>query len=115
MRIGTNQLIIKALHAVEEAVWSAQKAPVAPTFALRFALAFLYAHGDGRRDSFDKFWRIVTDASDFSQPSLGLANTVRGALANTEAYAIYRAVGVYRSTEMMFFPALHKRKATARE
>lgn len=106
MRIGTDQLIVKALHAIEDVCWAAQRGPVAPTYALRFVLAFLFAHGDGRRETFDEFWRIVTDTGDHHQASEILTNTVRGSSANREAYGIYKAVGVYRSTEMMFFPAV---------
>ena len=36
---------------------------------------------------------------------------VGGGNANREAYGIYKAVGVYRSTEMMFYPATRGKKA----
>ena len=111
MRIGTDQLIVKALHAIEDVCWAAQRGPVAPTFALRFVLAFLFAHGDGRRECFDEFWRIVTELGDHHQGSEHGANVVRGGNANREAYGIYKAVGVYRSTEMMFYPATRGKKA----
>jgi hypothetical protein len=106
MRIGTDKLIVKALHAIEDACWSAQGGPVAPTYALRFVLAFLFENGDGRRETFDEFWRVVTDAGNHHHSSESIANTVRGNNANREAYRIYRAVGVNRSTEMMFYPAV---------
>lgn len=102
MRIGTDKLIEKALTALEEIGWQAQKAPIAPTFALRFVLAYLFAHGDGRRDSFDEFWRVVTDPGDHHQSTPTLTNVVRSNGANTELYGIYKSVGVYRSTDMMF-------------
>lgn len=110
MRLGTDKLIVKALHAIEEAAWAAQKGPVEPSFALRFALAFLYEHGDGHRGSFDEFWRLVTDTGNHGQSTEQGVHIVRSNHANREVYGIYRAVGVYRSTEMMFFPALHKRR-----
>jgi hypothetical protein len=102
MRIGTDQLIVKALSALDEVGWRAQKEPVAPTLALRFTLAFLYAHGDGRRDSFDEFWRVVTDTGTLHQPTPTVTNVVRSNSASRALYGIYRSVGVYRSTDMIF-------------
>lgn len=118
MGFGTDKLIIKALHAVEDAAWLAQKGPVDPSFALRFALAFLYAHTDGKdRESFDMFWRIVTDhPSQYRHSIENIQNTCRSSHASREVYGIYRAVGVYRSTELMFHSALARKKdAKARE
>ena len=113
MRIGTDKLIVKALIALEEAGWQAQKAPVAPSFALRFTLAYLFAHGDGHRESFDEFWRVITDEGDLHQSSPTLTNVVRGNVANRELYGIYRSVGVYRSTDMIFSCHRKRRKAPA--
>lgn len=102
MRIGTDKLIEKALTALEEIGWQAQKAPIAPSCALRFTLAYLFAHGDGRRASFDEFWRVVTDTGDHHQSTPASTNVVRSNGANTELYGIYKSVGVYRSTDMIF-------------
>lgn len=112
MRIGTDKLIVKALTALEEIGWQVQRGPVAPSFALRFTLAYLYAHGDGRRESFDKFWRVVTDLGDHYQGNPHMANIARSNGASVELYGIYRAVGVYRSTDMIFswLPDRHKGK-----
>ena len=115
MRIGKDQLIVKALHAIEDVCWAAQRGPVAPTYALRFVLAFLFEHGDGRREGFDEFWRVVTDADNHHQTSESIANTARGNNANREAYRIYRAVGVNRSTEMMFYPAVRGKLAAEKQ
>lgn len=113
LRIGTDKLIVKALHAVEDACWLAQSGAVDPSFALRFALAFLYAHSHREdRESFDMFWKIVTDhPSQYRHESDTIQNTCRSSHANREAYGIYRAVGVYRSTDMMFHSALARKKA----
>lgn len=108
MRIGTDKLIVKALTALEEVGWQAQRAPVAPSHALRFTLAFLYAHGDGHRESFDAFWRIVTDTGAPNQWSETMTNVARSNGASRELYGIYRAVGVYRSTDMIF--SHHRRR-----
>lgn len=108
MRIGIDRLILKALTALEEVGWQAQRAPVAPSQALRFTLAFLYAHGDGDRESFDAFWRIVTDTGDHHQSTPTSTNVVRSNSASRELYGIYRSVGVYRSTDMIF--SHHRRR-----
>lgn len=102
MRIGTDKLIVKALTALEEVGHLAQRGPLVPSHALRFALAYLYAHGSGPRDSFDEFWRVVTDTGDLHQKSETITNVVRSNGASRELYGIYRSVGVYRSTEMIF-------------
>jgi hypothetical protein len=110
VRIGTDKLIVKALHSLEEVGWQAQRGPIAPTFGLRFALAFLYAHSDGNRESFDEFWRVVTDPGNHGQSTDSSVNIVRSNHASRELYGIYRSLGVYRSTDMIFFPALHGRE-----
>lgn len=102
MRIGTDKLIVKALTALEEVAHQAQRSPIAASCALRFTLAYLFAHGDGRRESFDEFWRVVTDTGDHHQKSENMTNVVRSNAASRELYGIYRAVGVYRSTDMIF-------------
>lgn len=112
MRIGTDKLIVKALTALEEVGWLAQRGPIAPTHALRCILAFLFAHGDGRRESFDEFWRVVTDTGDHHQSTPELTHVVRMNGANTELYGIYKSVGVHRSTDMIFswMPTRHPGK-----
>lgn len=102
MRIATDRLIIKALTALEEVGRQAQSAPIAPNFALRFALAFLYAHSDGERESFDAFWRAVTDPGDHRQSTPNMTNVVRSITASRHLHRIYRSVGVERSTDMIF-------------
>lgn len=102
MRIGTDKLIVKALTALEEFAHQAQRAPIPPSYALRFTLAWLFAHSDGRRESFDEFWRVVTDPGDHHQSNPTGTNIVRSNGASTSLYGIYRAVGVYRSTDMIF-------------
>jgi hypothetical protein len=54
-------LIFKALSALHEAYGACAAAPVPRTFALRFALAYLYAVAEGGdRAPFDAFWDAVT-------------------------------------------------------
>ena len=52
-----DQLIRKAILALDEVAEQARKEPVAPTFAIRFALAFLHATGKGERWMHDNFWK----------------------------------------------------------
>lgn len=116
MRIGIDHLIVKALHAVEDVCWLCQKGPVPPSFALRFTLAFLFAHSHSDdREPFDTFWRIATDTGDHHQSTLTSTNIVRANSASREAYAIYKAVGVYRSTEMEFAPRVRKDARVTRQ
>ena len=95
MRLAIDQLKGKALAALEEAAERAGEAPVRPSHALRFALAFLYAIGDGERWPFDGFWQAVTrGAGSAEQP--GAAAIGRSQSANACLNAIYRSVGMLR-------------------
>lgn len=61
MRVAHERLIFLALCALDEIVDQAKDAPVPPSFALRFTLAFLFGLSDGKeRDCYDGFWRNVT-------------------------------------------------------
>ena len=59
MRFDRDHLIFKALCALDEAIDQCDTAPIKPGFALRFALAYLFAVSDGRREPYDAFWRQV--------------------------------------------------------
>lgn len=52
-----DQLIRKALIALDEVAERSWTEPVAPSYALRFALAYLYICGKGERWMHDDFWR----------------------------------------------------------
>lgn len=105
MGFGTQALIVKALHALEDVGWQSQKGPVAPSYALRFTLAYLFAMGGGKdRATFDEFWRAATDLGDHHQSNAHLTNIVRSNRTSTALHGIYRVVGVYRSVEMQFAP-----------
>ena len=61
-------LVFKALCVLDEALDQARRGRVAPSLGLRFAIAFLYAVGDRRREYFDRepydeFWRLATQSS----------------------------------------------------
>jgi hypothetical protein len=57
MRFSKEHLTFKALVALDEA--AASVGPVHKSFALRFALAYLYASTGGERWLFDDFWRTA--------------------------------------------------------
>lgn len=100
MRIDRDHLTFKALCALDEAIDECDSGPIKPTFALRFALAYLFAVSDGRRDPYDAFWREVRDTrgSAYSEASRRYVRTtyVRTALAG-----ISRGVGIELNSDMM--------------
>lgn len=107
MLIPPERLTTKALLALEEAAGLADKGPVKPTLAVRFALAFLYANGKGGRDPYDTLWTVLSANGD-SNPE----NIQRTAMAFGALEAIYRDVGRQRTREMMFYSVKRNRVAT---
>ncbi|AHE52042.1 hypothetical protein [Sphingomonas sanxanigenens] len=59
MRLGHDRTIFLALCVLDDAAERCRRAPVAPTLALRLALACLHAASDGDRGMHDRFWRVV--------------------------------------------------------
>jgi hypothetical protein len=90
MGFGPEQLRDKALLALEEAVQECRRSPPRRSFALRFALAYLWVYGSTDREPFDRFWRVIGDRK--SPWSFSAAN---GALL-----AIYRTLGVERDEDL---------------
>ena len=86
MRFGSDQLRDKALLALEEAVVECRYRRPRRTFALRFALAYLWATSGTDRGPFDDFWAAL--GHDKTPWSFGVAD---GALL-----AIYGALGLSR-------------------
>ena len=95
VRFAPEQLTLKALLALEEAAKRTSDAPVPPSYALRFALAYLYAIGDGERWPFDGFWQAVTRGWR-EPPQSGVEAIGRWQSANACLNGIYRAVRVER-------------------
>jgi hypothetical protein len=58
MRFTADHLRFKALCAIDEAVEACVGGPITRSFALRFALAYLYAIGDGERRHFTELWKL---------------------------------------------------------
>jgi hypothetical protein len=100
---SSDQLRHKALVALEEVVQECRYRRPARSFALRFALAYLWATGAGDRGPFERFWQVLGDAK--SPWSFSAAD---GALL-----AIYRALGMERDEELVF--ALWKRRKAEEE
>ena len=98
MLIPSDRLTTKALLALEEAAGLADKGPVRPSLAVRFALAYLYSGGKGAREQYDTFWRTLIGGGDNNPENIQRAAMAFGALE-----AIYRDVGRQRTREMMFY------------
>jgi len=97
MRFTRDHLTFKALCALDEVVDASRKQPVEPTFALRFALAYLYAvSGKQDRATYDSFWRTVLGKDDRqADPQADpQADYNRGTWACTHLQGICRSVGV---------------------
>jgi hypothetical protein len=60
MRFGGDHLRAKALLALEEAAQECRYDPVPQTFAIRFALAYLWSLAPTSREPFDDFWRTLS-------------------------------------------------------
>jgi len=95
VRLSQDDLTHKALAALEDVADRAELAPVRPSPALRFALAYLYAVGDGARWPYDGFWQAVTRGFGTDAPSRAAA-IGRFQSANACLNGIYRSVRVTR-------------------
>lgn len=95
MRFSRDHLTFKALLAVDEAADS--QAPIAKSFGLRFALAYLYAISPGERWMFDEFWRRATEnlGGDFASA------LARRQSLNAASNGICRVAGTERTPELM--------------
>ena len=100
MGFDRDQLIFKALCALDEAADACHAEPLRPTFALRFALAFLYAVSDGRRAPYDAFWREIGDGKEGAY-SADAGRYIRSTYARTAMTGIARGVGVEMSVDVM--------------
>ena len=90
MGFGPDQLRDKALLALEDAVQECRYRAPRRSFAIRFALAYLWAYSGGERWPFDQLWRSLGDPmSPWSFSG-----------ANTDLNAIYRLLGLERPPEV---------------
>jgi hypothetical protein len=101
MRFDRDQLVFKAICALDEIVDQCSEGPVKATQAMRFVLAFLYSQSKSDdRDSFDQFWKIIrneyqTAYSDHDQRYIRLTN------ARICYTGIARSCGVHMDIETM--------------
>lgn len=89
MRLAADQLRDKALLALEEVLQETRFRIVRRSFALRFALAYLWAYKPKDRAPFDDFWQAVV------LDTMWRFETADGALSR-----IYVALGVPRDMEI---------------
>ena len=87
-----DQLRDKALLALEDAVQECRYRTPRRSFAIRFALAFLWARSRADRQPFEQYWLALGEPK--SPWSYGVADSALS--------AIYRAIGVERDEEVMF-------------
>lgn len=94
MHVDRDRLIFMALRVLDEAVDESRFAPVAPSAALRLALAFLHAVGDGDAKPYVDFWNTVRDpqAKAYSEY---MGHVIRGTHAQGKLRRIIRAHGLH--------------------
>ena len=98
MRFDHDALTFKALCALDEVASQCGAEPVKRTFAMRFALAYLFAVGTGDRRCFDDFWRIIAEPLPWAT-SVSHASYYRGTQARTALNGIARSVGYPETPE----------------
>lgn len=95
MRLARDHLTFKALVALDEAAES--NGPIPKSFALRFALAYLYATSHGERWLFDQFWRnAIAPAGSTYVSAMARRQTLEACLNG-----ICRGAGMERTPDMI--------------
>ncbi|WP_267382310.1 MULTISPECIES: hypothetical protein [unclassified Sphingomonas] len=99
MGVATNedQLIWKALVALDEVCHRAHEGAIQPTFALRFVLAFLFSRSDGDRRSYDMFWKECRDPRHGQTQ----ADYCRGTYTRTAWNGIVPSLGIPQTIDFM--------------
>ncbi len=95
MRFSKEHLTFKALVALDEAAENA--GPVPKSFALRFALAYLFATTAGERWLFDQFWQRATCSSGTDY----IGEMARKQALSASLNGICRAAGMERTPELI--------------
>ncbi|HEY0626369.1 MAG TPA: hypothetical protein VGD10_06505 [Allosphingosinicella sp.] len=107
MRVDAEELKMKALLALEEGAQLVHLKESKPSLGIRFALAYLYAIGDGEKWIFNNYWNAVTGKAGTNQSSTYLAEVVRNTEVESALNGIWRSVGIERTVT----PELECRKA----
>ena len=89
MRFAADNLRAKALLALEEATQECRYGQVRGTFAIRFALAYLWSLAPASREPFNEFWR-----------ALSASHMWRMSSAEQALGGIYRQLGIERDDEI---------------
>lgn len=98
MRFDRDRLIFIALLVLDEVCYECAKRPVKPTFAIRLALATLYALGDGERRIFEDFWNEMRrETYPGANPTQCVYRRATG--TRTSFTGIARSVGISLSIE----------------
>lgn len=113
-----DQLVMKALCALDEAAEAANAGPVAPSFALRFALAYLFAVGKGERWMHDAFWREmqVPDPADgrMSHRGTQVYSCLQGVMRNAGIVPTVETLGDLRRRRDAMSPEAISRRRLAK-
>lgn len=89
MRYAANNLRAKALLALEEAAQECRYGQVQRTFAIRFALAYLWSLAPSSREPFDEFWKALAETTMW-----------RFGSADRALSGIYQQLGIQRNDEL---------------
>ena len=82
----TTQLRDKALLALEDAIQECRYRTPRPSFAVRFALAYLWVYSGGDRAPFDELWQCLRAKQQLWTFTL----------ADSALTGVYRALGIER-------------------
>lgn len=96
MSVTRQQLILLALCALDEIAEQARHRRIAPSFALRFVLAFLWSRSDRRdRSDYDAIWRnLVAYTVKANQAAPTAGDAVRYGSARAQFTGIARSLGL---------------------
>lgn len=110
------QLIRKAILALDEVAEQARTAPIAPSFAIRFALAFLYATGKGERWMHDTFWRemqVPTPEREWCHRGTAVRTAMNGIMLNAGIEPSIAELSAMRALRERMSPEEVARRQTA--
>lgn len=99
MPFTREQMIYKAVVALDEAIGEYTGEKPRPTFALRFCLAYLFSQSDGNRLPYDEFWKALScEGRDGWDEDA--ARYVQGTRLRGCRNAIMRSVGMGETPEV---------------
>lgn len=90
-KLTGEHLVFKALVALDEVIEESRNGPIRPSFAVRFACAYLYSVSKHDRTDFDALFAVLQDPMTIHTDTI--ANYVRPTQARTILHGICRGVG----------------------